>query len=305
MTTDKMNTSEVSVNEPAEGSEVYQLQTTITTLDDKGAPMEFQASASYPRGADQKPFMGATHEQHSHQAGGLTFASDYEGISPEQEYAIQRIVVDPNGGEEQVRGNGPSPSDIVTGRSVKPNAGEETASNEFAQKPDALDPGDSPSIAVPTGISDAIQELPERIGEQIRQQVQDIEGFTVTLTKQDDGSLTVDSDIKRTLGAVPQSAGDNGSNQEVIQVSEDTINEHNDDTNHAVSKTTNPTVIRLGTSTEVAQPTQEDADTISANVSSAASASTRNSGLIVTKIATVDGVSLSVNVNLFTLILDA
>ena len=301
MTEDKVNDNEAKVNETQISQDLFNVKVKVEGVDEKGSPINAEVDATYPREAVEKPFMAGDEEQHNIRNGFINYVSNYKGITPEQELAIHGIAQGKGYQETQLSKDGPSESDVVAGRPVEPVTAGGPNSAGFSEDPKSTQPERSSILnAVPTGVSDLISELSEKINEQIRGQIKDIQGCTMTIAKQEDGSVKIDWELKRLQGAVPQSADDD-TNHEVMQITENTNSEHNEKTYHGVTNSTRPTTIRFGIGTSSGQPTNEDADSISSNVSSAASVSQRKNELFKAQVACfeVGPVAISVNVNLF------
>lgn len=301
MPEDTLNTDEAEVT-----ADQYTLQQTVKGTDLDGNPQEVENRVTYPREAAEKPYMGQDEEKTDIREGHINHVSFYHGITPEQELAIQGHFAGASSAETvSSQADGPGASDVVAGRPVETPAGAGEPSDATA-----TECNDEPTpTGVPTGISDTLRELPERIGEQIRQQLSDVQGFSITITRGEDGSLQVEGDIRRTDGdaqpssGIPQAVYTEESPK--CQVTGEPANLHREESHQAVSVGTQPTIASFVVGTQAGQPTNGTPDPISTNVSSAASASTRNNALIVTKLGTIEGVAFSINVNLFNLTIDA
>lgn len=265
----------------------FQLNVHIEGVDENGQPQKVDSVMNYDAVMVNKAFAPADQDQTQIRGGTLEFASSYQGITPEQERAILGMPAAPSSGVE----GGPGPEDVVSGRPAPPV--EETP-------PDA----GAPSGGVATGISNSLRELPEKIGEQIREQLKDIHGFVVTVSRQPDGSLRIEGDIKRTPGAVPTGAeGEPGGQMERVGGETGTV--HEERSQHFVTDAAPPVTVRFAMGAEAGRPTQDQGGTTSSVVSSGASASVRNRGVAVNKVACVEGIALSVNVSLLNLTVTA
>lgn len=265
----------------------FQLNVHIEGVDENGQPQKVDSAMSYDAVMVNKAFAPADQEQTQIRGGVLEFASSYQGITPELERAILGMPAAP----ASAAGSGPGPEDVVPGRPA-PAGG------------DATEPAGAAPEGIPTGISNSLRELPEKIGEQIREQLKDIHGFVVTIARQPDGSLKIEGDIKRTPGGVP-TAAEGEAGEHVERVSGETGTVHVERSPHLVSDAAPPVTVRFSMGAEAGRPTQDQGGTTSSVVSSGASASVRNRGLAVNKVACVEGIALSVNVSLLNLTVTA
>ncbi|MFN0169293.1 MAG: hypothetical protein ACKV22_22960 [Bryobacteraceae bacterium] len=280
--------SEPTANNTTNG---FSIDVQADATDDNGNPLKVaQKLTNVPPEAAEKPFMGGEQETHTVNKSAVSLSTNYLGISPEQEMAIRGRTV--TGAASQP---GPAGSEVTPGREVPPAGAASPHGSPSAAPPST----DAP--AVPTGLSSTLKDLPQKIGEQIREQLKDVQGFSVTITRQTDGSIKIDGDIKRSVGAVPTAATSSEEPSSGTTVSGETATREREVTHHAVSDAVRPAVLHLSVNSGTATPSAEDADNTSSNVSSGASASVRNQGLAVTKLACVEGLAISVNVSLFNL----
>jgi len=269
-----------------------------------GDSASLDSRVEYPKDAAEKPYMGGDRTTATSGGGRMDFSTHYAGISPEQELAVQGVVSGPSGGADADR---PGPDDVTPGRELGEDPGDEPAPEEG----DGEGSG-PPGGAIPTAsISSILEELPEKVAGQIREQLSDVTGFVVKVSRDPDGNVTIDGDIKRNdtggaspagggSGAVPTSAGrgeevETGTGEMVTTRSEYSVS--------AAGEATEPAVVRFGIGAGPAWPTADDADSVASTVSSASSASARDNALLQNKIANIEGNSVSINVCLMNLTL--
>jgi hypothetical protein len=251
-----------------------------------------------PREACEKPWLAGDHMRHAIRSAGAELSSDYDGISPEQELAVQgiRAATAPAAGGPA----GPGDADVIAGRAVPASAGAEPQSEELAG-----------GGAMPTGLSSSIGDALDKLRESIEEQIKAVGGFTVKLQKEQDGSLTVSAKIEpredttSPPGGIVQSAvygpgetsgaGDadeQGATGTAVGEPGRTVLES------SVHEESKPVTVRIGIGAQASVPTQDDADTVSNAISAGANASSRENELIHTDIACVKGVSLVAQVTI-------
>jgi hypothetical protein len=273
-------------------SDQFVFRSNLEAVDDSGQPVRILHDITYPREAADKPFIAADRTQHNVRAGAVELITNYEGIPAETERALQGFRGEGAGSGGGRPAEGPGPSDVVAGREFDPGT-----VGSGGPSPSEAGSAGGPG-AVPTSIASALSEWPEKIGEQVRQQLEGIQGFVVTVTRQPDGSTRIEGEIRRTPPGVATSEGEpdaastpegdagGGRHQATYQVALDEGRQ---------------ATVRLGVGAAVGEATQAGGEGASSAVSSGASASVRQTGLGVNNVACVQGLAVSVNVSLINL----